>query len=159
MSASELEKAKETAFKFLSYQPRSIYEVRQKLFQKSYDSVITEQVIERLKELKFLDDDEFAGKMARDLVNAKGCGIYYIADKLKKKGIHSETIIKVTDHLFSQIDEKEIAKELVLKKKRSLLNDPADKGRLGRYLQSRGYGWETIQVVIQELNDRERDKR
>lgn len=157
MSVSEFYKAKAAAFKFLSLRSRSVFEVRQRLLQKGYDAATTCEVIERLQELKYLDDEAFALKMAEDLVSAKGCGSHYIADKLKKKGIQSETVRQAIDVAFSEIDEKERARELVLRKKKGKPNTPHERGRLERYLQSKGYGWDTIQCVMQELNDRERD--
>ena len=54
------EKAKQSAFKLISYRPRSVAEVARNLREKSYDEAVVSEVIARMQELQLLDDHAFA---------------------------------------------------------------------------------------------------
>ena len=58
--AEQNAKAQEKALGYLSYQPRSIKEIRQYMQKQEVDEETTEIVIKRLVDLGYLDDDNFA---------------------------------------------------------------------------------------------------
>ncbi len=59
LSEDSVESAKQRVFRFVSYRPRSIWEVERYLARKDYDGTTVERVIGHLVELKILDDQEF----------------------------------------------------------------------------------------------------
>ena len=156
--ASDLDRAKDAAFRFLTPRVRSEFEVSRKLKEKGFNNDTIALVIERLKELKLLDDADFALRMTKDLVNLKGCGRYYIQRKLKEKGIEQETIEKAIESVFAETSEFEAAVRLALRKMRGSIGDPKEKARIGRFLQGRGFSWDIIKEVIEGLDDRKRDQ-
>ena len=60
LAEDSVESAKQRAFRFVSYRPRSVWEMKQYLARKGYDESTVEPVIRRLVELKMLDDQKFA---------------------------------------------------------------------------------------------------
>ncbi|MCK4649219.1 RecX family transcriptional regulator, partial [bacterium] len=60
ITSNGVKKAKDYAFKLLSYRPRSIKEIRNRLKKKDYSSKVILEVIKDLKRLKFLNNKEFA---------------------------------------------------------------------------------------------------
>jgi regulatory protein len=152
-SGSKIEDAKDKAYRFLSYRARSVAEVRERLLQKGFDRDVIEKVLIRLKELKLLDDEDFALKFATDLVSIKGCGRFLVAQKLRQKGIGEERVKRVLDKVFSDIDEKETARRLAKKKIKNRIDSPRERSRIGRHLQSKGYSWEIIQEVLKDFDE------
>ena len=157
MSASENERARNAAYSFLSYRSRSACEVEKKLRDKGFDEEIVRETIERLKELKFLDDVNFAQTLASDLATVKGYGRFQVEKKLKGRGLDEGILFDAIEKVFAEIDEVEAARKLALKKAKGRLLLVKDKARMGRYLFGRGYSWEIITEVLKEFDDRERD--
>jgi len=157
-STSDLSKAKDAAYRFLAPRVRSEFEVRRKLKEKGFNDDTIALALERLKELKLLDDYDFAIRMTKDLVNFKGCGRYYIQGKLKEKGIDQETIEGAMESVFAEVDEFKTAEKLAIRKLRLPIDDPKEKARIGRFLQGRGFSWDIIKEVFKGLDDRKRDQ-
>lgn len=61
------EKAEQKAFRLLSIRGRSIKELRSRLKEKGFEEPVAEEVIARLIELKYLDDESFASQWAQNL--------------------------------------------------------------------------------------------
>ena len=156
--SSDLDRAKDTAYRFLTARVRSEFEVRRKLKEKGFDNDTIALAIERLKELKLLDDKDFAIRMTKDLVNLKGCGRYYIERKLKEKGIGPETMEAAMESVFAEVDELDVALSVATRKIRISIEDPKEKARIGRFLQGRGFSWDIINEVFKGLDDRKRDQ-
>ena len=157
-NSSDLDKAKDAAYRFLTSRVRSEFEVRRKLKEKGFHNDTIALAIERLKELRLLDDGDFALCMTKDLVNLKGCGRYYIQRKLKEKGIGPETTEAAMESVFAEVDELEVAEKLALRKIRISIDDPKERARIGRFLQGRGFSWDIINEVFKGLDDRKRDQ-
>ena len=158
MSGSETDRAKEAALNLLSYRSRSVFEVREGLKKKGFSEGAIDGAVARLCELNLLSDKSFAIQAAGYLAGVKGCGRFYIAARLKEKGIDEETVNHAVAEVFNGRDEKEEAIKLALKKRRGSLSSLQEQGRLGRFLYSKGYSWEIIREVLEVLEDGERDK-
>lgn len=156
-NASDVDRAKDDALKYLSYRARSIFEVEERLKKKGFTDETIEGAVGRLKELNILDDEDFARRMTKDLISLKGYGRFYVIGRLRQKGIEPEIIENALKIVFSEINEKEVAKNLVLKKKKGKTASNRDMEKIGRYLQSKGYTWDIIREVLEELDIRERD--
>ncbi|MDH3973379.1 MAG: regulatory protein RecX [Deltaproteobacteria bacterium] len=157
-NASEGERARNTACRFLSYCARSTFQVEKKLKERGFAEEVVSETIDRLKELGFLDDASFAESFARDLALVKGFGRFQIEKRLKDKGIEGEALTRAIERVFSEIDEFEAARRLALKKTKGHLNSVRDKAKIGRYLYGRGYSWDIITEILKGLDDRKRDQ-
>jgi len=89
---NEIEKAKEATFRLLSFRPRSVEEVKRKLKEKGFSSFTIKRVLNRVKELGYLDDGDYAYMFARSSTENKQWGVIRIHDALVKKGISQEII-------------------------------------------------------------------
>lgn len=156
------EKFYNKALEFLSYRPRSEKEVRDRLklkMQKSklktatQNSKVIDEVIEKLKEKKFIDDEQFARLWIESRLRLKPRSTRLIKLELKQKGIDPETI----NNLQLTIDnDLESAKKLVEKKIGRFRNKfgmtrEETYQKLGRYLASKGFNWDTIKKSIDEI--------
>lgn len=154
---------------WLGRRARSEKEVREYLKKKVADNAdeTIEKIVNKLKELKFIDDVQFAKMWVRSRKSTRGKR--RLALELQKKGIKKETIDEllnkkkedksdgdqslVTDHWSSEemeIDEEKTARELAEKRMRRYVGLPPQKARerLVRYLAGRGFGWETIKKTL-----------
>jgi len=103
-----------------------------------------EKVIDRLKELRYLDDIQYAKDYLSDRIRFKPRGVFLIKRELKLKGIPSntlETLMTETD-----VDEMEMAIRLLQKKGLSEPDNLSEKEKLKgyRFLASIGFNKEII---------------
>ncbi|MBU4310557.1 recombination regulator RecX [bacterium] len=148
-----VKKAKDYAFKLLSYRPRSVKEIQDRLKKKDYSSRIISEVIKSLKRLKFLNDKEFAKMWVESRIKTRPMGRHRLYQELIQKGIDRELIEKTLSN-YREEEEIELAKELAQRKlKRSYqnLDKVTTKRRLYGFLQRRGFSYDTIQEVMKEL--------
>ncbi|MDO8583346.1 MAG: regulatory protein RecX [bacterium] len=147
------------ALRFLSYRPRSEKEVRDRLRIKNHESgikdldLIIDQVILKLKKYKFIDDKEFAKKWIENRTRFKPRSLRLIRLELKKKGISDELIQTIIhDSQFVIQSDLEQAKKLVEKRIERLKGLDKQKiyEKLGRYLASKGFNWDTIKKSVDE---------
>lgn len=101
ISAEQVEKLKQKdgdevvylrALNFISFQPRTTYEVNAKLNKLGYSSEMIKKTIERLRENHLLEDREFAQNWAENRAEFKPRGRKLIRLELRKKGIMPEVI-------------------------------------------------------------------
>ena len=137
------------AFLFLSHSMKSERQVRENLIKKEFSDETVERVIERLKELNYIDDFTFAKSFAENSVNS---GVNAIKFKLKNKGISDEIINSVLLE-FSDDDQLEKAKELIKKQlpKYAKFEAYDKKRKLNEFLYRKGFQWDTIKSAIDEV--------
>ena len=146
-----------TAYKYaqllLKYRPRSEHEIRERLLRRGYEKKEISEVIKKLKDLNLIDDWSFS----RFWINYRLCNSpkskFFIKRELEIKGVSQELITQALRER-KDFDEKLLAYELAQKKYRSLKNisDPlVKKRRIYSYLQRRGFSYEMIREVVQNI--------
>jgi len=156
----EIKRAKDYAFKLLSYRPRSIKEIWNRLKKKDYSSKVILEVIKSLKRLKFLNDREFARMWVESRIKTRPMGRHRLEQELNQKGIDRDLIEKTLSD-YEEEEEIELAKELTQRKlKRSYrnLDEVTTKRRLYSFLQRRGFSYDIIQEVLRKLKGVEDDR-
>lgn len=156
------EKVYNKALRFLSYRPRSEKEVRDRLKLKAQNSKlkdtaqnskVIDEVVRKLKEKKFINDEEFAKGWIEQRSRFKPRSLKLIKLELKYKGIDNEIVDRIIHNSeFIIQNDLEQAKKLVEKRL------PRYKGldrqkiyeKLGRYLASKGFDWDTVKKSIDE---------
>lgn len=143
---------------FLSFRPRSEKEVRDNLTKKKAPLEIVDQIITRLKEQRFLDDEEFTRWWIEQRSKFRPRGIRVIKLELKQKGIAREVIDSVIQNSEFRIqNDLDSAKKIVTKKlaKYKDLQKYEIYQKLGGILARKGFDWETIKESIDAimLND------
>jgi len=144
-----VEKAKESALRFLGYRPRSQAEIQRHLQKKGYSDTTIAAVIERLTAVDLLNDETFARYWVEQRETFRPRGQLALRQELQQKGINPKTI----DLVLSELDETAAAQQVADKKARQLAGLPeADfKRKLGQYLQRRGFPYEIIRAIVDEL--------
>jgi regulatory protein len=151
---SKLSSAKIEAIRFLSYRPRSEWEIEKKLYDKKYQSNIIKNTINWLKEERLIDDHDFAIQWIRYQIGKKPAGRIKLRNELYKKGIDRKIIDSAVDSFFEQdADELELASQLVRKKQLSLQskNMLLDPSKITSLLHRQGFSNTVIQRICEDF--------
>ena len=130
------------ALRLLSARGRSLKEIRTRLTDRGVESPVLEKVIEKLLDLNYLDDTEFARQWARHLAFTLLYGNRRIAESLREKGVSEEIIKRSISQTREELDEKEAIRRILGKKIKYLGSEKLDlkqKRRLSQMLSGRGF--------------------
>lgn len=150
------EKAKQKAFRLLAARARSEKEIRVKLKEKGFDEAIVEEVADRLRELKFLDDESFAVQWAWNLGVNKLFGNRRIALSLWEKGIPLPLIEKAIDEVRREISEADAIITWIRKRRTSRdLKEMGvrEKRRLAGSLMGKGFPPDLIFYLLNQSKE------
>ena len=146
------------ALRFLSFRPRSEKEVvdnLKKTFRRGSEpsEAAIELIIKKLKDYKFLDDLEFAKMWVQDRSLLKLKPLRVIKFELKQKGITEEIIEQVLSDSKEEKGDLEKAKKIIDKKisKYKGLEKQKIREKLGLYLASKGFDYDTIKEALEFL--------
>lgn len=147
----EVRVATDRALAFLTYRPRSIREVRDRLAKKGVEPAVIDAVLARLAGWGYVGDEDFARYWVENREQHQPRGKRLLQQELWKKGVERETVARVLEE--SEIDE--VAGALALARKRvaqfRALDDATKRRRLAAYLQRRGYDYPTIKRALDTL--------
>ncbi|NJD23742.1 MAG: regulatory protein RecX [Melioribacter sp.] len=154
ISASEFQKAKDSAFRFLGRRHHSTSELRTKLIKKKYSKEIIEKILTDLTDKKLLDDEQFAEAFLEERSVKKKIGINKLKAELYKKGINRNIIEKTllsVDHELSYEQALDLAKHKIDSIKRKETDRRKIKAKLYSSLSSRGFESDLIVKIFNEL--------
>jgi regulatory protein len=149
----ELLKAKDYAYRLLSYRQRSTQELRERLNKKGFTAQTVKKTVEYLSRLKFLNDENFARFWVQTRIQSSPLGWSLLRYQLRQKGITEELIEKVFGDYRAEYDEVEAAKRLASLRRRRYKDKDLKplklKKRLYDYLCRRGFSREAIMQAIE----------
>jgi len=125
------------ALYLLSMRLRSSGDLAQKMHQKGYSDQEILKVIQRLTDLQFLNDEQFAQIFFDNLVKYKLFGYFGIKKKLLERKIDP----KLVERLLRQFS---VAEELKIAQRAGQRNSKKSQQQLIRFLQSKGFRSEVI---------------
>ena len=153
MTKTPYEKTFERALNLLSYRPRSLAEMRARLMEKDWaEEEVVGQVLARLEELGYLNDEEFAANFANSRLAAKPIGRSRLRRDLLRKKLPSETVENTLDEAYEQQSEEELIDRAIGKRLR-LKGAPTDREeakRLFDYLIRRGFSYDLVIRKVRE---------
>lgn len=148
------DKALQVALRFLEARPRSIAEIRDRLQRKEFSAEAIAAAVERLSALGLVDDAAFARFWVENRQVCRPRGVSALRDELRRKGIARDVVTMVLSDDTLTGDQAGRALELArsaLRKYADAPNYATFTRRLGGYLQRRGFGFEVIRPIIDQL--------
>jgi len=144
--------SKKIAFDFLSYRIRSEKELKDKLKGKDISHTSIERTIEHLKELKLINDEEFARQLISEKLASKPVGKAVLRQKLIQKGISFKLSDEILKEYFSEDNEKEFVISNFDKYFRRVegLDRQQKRKKMFDYLARKGFDFDIIKQVINE---------
>ena len=146
--------AKQAALDYLAYKPRTEEEVRRKIGQEDVPSPVIEDVIARLYELEYLDDEAYAHDYAHNRFSSKKYGPVRIRRELTERGVDRRLADAAVDELFAEVDVTAAAWTHAEKRWPRLAGEDDPRRRrqkMYRYLRRRGFTSNTIRPILDEL--------
>ena len=139
-SLEEFDKQKTKVMKFIIYKKRTEQEVRNK-FENSIEENMLEDIIEYLKEAKYLNDKEYIEKTINNFKILKNLSIKEVKYKLLAKGLNRSDI---EDYFYENKEElneyeQKSARNIYYKKQRDM-----DIEEIKQYLIKKGYSYDNI---------------
>ncbi len=146
-TVEEFDREKTKVLKYVLYKKRSENEIRRK-FENEIEQNLLEDIIEYLKEAKYIDDKEYIRKTVNNFIALKNLSIREIEHKLYSKGIKKEDI---EDYIYTNQEELNAyeiksAKNITNKKKSGLEIE-----EIKQYLLKKGYKMENIHTALEDI--------
>ena len=142
----EFDKQKTKVLKYILYKKRSENEVRTK-FSGTIEENLLEDIIEYLKQAKYINDQEYIKKTVNNFLALKNLSIKELKYKLLSKGLNKNDI---EDYIYDnkeELEEYEIksASNIIYKKSASM-----EQEEIKQYLLKKGYKSENINAAMEE---------
>ena len=145
----EFDKQKTKVFKYITYKKRTEQEIRNKFRGQIHEDML-EDIIQYLKEAKYIDDGQYIEKTINNFMILKNLSIKEIQYKLISKGLNKNLI---EDYIYNENEELnnyeiKSAKNIIYKKSNTMeLED------IKVYLIKKGYKIENINSAIEQYKD------
>jgi regulatory protein len=148
----DMEKAFRMAVRYLGIRPRSIQEMTRYLEKKNQDRKIISKVIERLKQYRYLDDENFARLFIENRKTRNPKSGFALTCELKQKGISHHLIAD----LLNDYDDHVMACRAIAAKFRQWhhLEPDVRRHKAFSYLKYRGFGYEISQYAWETVEKR-----
>jgi len=167
---SDVERSRERtmnrAVRLLAAKPRSIRELRERLLEKLWtNDEIVDGVIEKLKEYKYLDDEQFARDTALSKLRQKPQGKRRLQQTMSQKKLDKDVVQSAIADAFEKMPEDELI-DLAITKRLRLKGKPEtreDTKKFYDHLLRQGFGFDLIRekmasVAKRGIEDDEQDQ-
>lgn len=158
---AQVKKFTDISLNYLSYRQRSEEEIRRHLaakiaktehvkFSQAIDSPIINKVLTKLRQLKLIDDLEFAKTFINSRKNYSGKSKKLIYSELIKKGVNNNIVENLIETTLSDYD---VAIKNVLKKlpRWQHLDVNSKNKKIYEFLTRRGFDYEVVKKVIAKI--------
>jgi len=152
------ERTMNRAVKLLAAKPRSVRELRERLLEKLWTSdEIVDAVIEKLKDYKYLDDEQYARDMAVSKLRQKPQGKRRLQQTMSQKKLDKETVEAAIADAFEKLPEDDLI-DLAIGKRLRLKGKPEtreDTKKFYDHLLRQGFGFDLIREKMSAIASRE----
>ena len=144
----QFDKLKTKILKYIMYKKRTEQEVKRK-FSNIENQDMLENVIENLREIGYIDDNNYIERAVTEFMNLNNLSIKELKYKLMSKGIKTNDMENYFDIHIEELEDYEInsAKNIILKKQNNL-----EEQQLIQFLLKKGYKMESIKNAIQLIS-------
>jgi regulatory protein len=148
------ERTMNRAVKLLAAKPRSVGELRERLLEKMWtDEGIVDAVIEKLKDYKYLDDEQFARDLALSRLRQKPQGRRRLQQTMSQKKLDKDTVNDAIENAFDKLPEDELI-DLAVKKRLRLKGKPETREDIKKFydhLFRQGFGYDLIREKMSDI--------
>lgn len=143
------EKAYQRAVNFLSYRVRTEIEIRRNLRKHDTPDESVEQVLERLRRNRLIDDFEFARTWVENRSEFRPRGRRVLTSELRQKGVDQNII----DEALQDIDEEALAYQAAHKNARKYRRYewPDFRKKLLGFLARRGFNYSIAAPIVEQV--------
>ena len=147
VNKKEFSKARNKAFKLLSYRERTIKEIEDRLSKKDFEADVIKAVVDFLLEKDYLNEERFAEMWIRSRKKHHPRGRKLIYKELKNKGVNQRLINNALNEHLSNQEELEMAEYLKDKWLRRRTEEDSSSYKLKNYLANKGFSYDLVYKV------------
>ena len=150
--AEQIEFARRIALKLLDVRSRSEAELRDRLAARGVPGDVSEELIERFREVGLLDDAVFADALTQTRLQVDRHGLTRIRAELRRRGVDEDVVAEALSPV-GQEEEMEAARAFAQRRVRALagLEPQTARRRLVGALGRRGFGGAVVSSVVNEV--------
>lgn len=142
------------AVKLLAAKPRSVTELRERLLEKLWtNEQIVDAVIEKLKEYKYLDDEQFARDLALSKLRQKPQGKRKLQQTMSQKKLDKSVVDDAITEAFEKMPEADLINSAIEKRLR-LKGEPTtreDTKKFYDHLLRQGFSYDLIREKLSAI--------
>ncbi len=145
LNGSESQIAFDKSLNYISKSMKTVSQVADYLKNKGFEQSVINQVLDKLKSYKYVDDDIYTSMYIENAKQSKGA--LRIKQELLLKGVDKqliETKLSFLDQEDSLLSAQKAAQKFIKNKQ----SDEKFKLKLYRHLLSRGFDYETVNSVV-----------
>ena len=144
----DFDKLKTKVLKYIMYKKRTEQEIKRKFSEE--DNELLEDVIEHLKEIGYINDNNYVERAVAEYINLNNLSLKELKYKLQAKGINVEVIEEYIYNHEEELEEYEInsAKNIIIKKQNSM-----EEQNILKYLLKKGYKMDLIRQAIEIISN------
>ncbi|PYS87623.1 MAG: hypothetical protein DMF62_11900 [Acidobacteria bacterium] len=148
------ERTMNRAIKLLAAKPRSVAELRERLLEKLWtNEEIVDAVVEKLKEYKYLDDEQFARDTAISKLRQKPQGKRRLQLAMSQKKLDRETVENAIASAYEKHPESELI-DTAIEKRIRIKGKPEtreEEKKFFDHLMRLGFGYGLIKEKLDEI--------
>lgn len=119
---------------------RSVAELKRLMRNRCPDEAVIDQVVTRLKDQKYLNDSNYAAAYSAFRRDNQKFGPRRVITDLKIKGVHGDVIEKAVGEAYSGVNEAELARAFLRRKRLKKPANDKQAARIFRALVRAGFG-------------------
>jgi regulatory protein len=135
--------------RYVALRPRSTYEIEQYLLRKHSPAAANEEILNKLRNLGFVNDSDFARSWAESRRLLKPISRRKLQLELRQKRITDEIIREVLGE--DETTDRDTLKELIARKTKQTKYQ--DRTKLMQYLSRQGFGYDDIKSALQDTTE------
>ena len=152
--AKSKERTMNRAVRLLAAKPRSVKELRERLLEKEWtNGAIVDEVLEKLKEYDYVNDEQFAKSLAASKLRRKPMGKRLLKQRLSQKKLDKETVEQAIEKVYEDTPEDEVI-ERAIKKRLRIKGKPEtreDTKKFYDFLLRQGFSYEVVSTKMREI--------
>jgi regulatory protein len=119
--------------------------LRQRVEEGAAGEALVEGVVSRLKEQRYLNDTQYASAYSSYRRDNEKFGRLRVISDLKNRGVHGEVIEKAVSGAYSEVNDEQLARAFLRRKRLQKPSDQKQAARIFRTLARAGF---TSQVIV-----------
>lgn len=147
--ASRLDKAYNLVLAYVARRPRSEWELRDYFRRKEIDEEAGEQILTRLKNFGYVNDEAFARSWLENRRLLKPISRRRLMLELRQKHVPDDIVRLVLEE--DETSDRDTLRQLIERKRRQTRYQ--DETKLMQYLARQGYGYDDIKSALREGDD------
>jgi regulatory protein len=136
----------------LGRQMRTVAELKRLMSRRVEEGEVGESkmaaVVARLAEQHYLDDRAFASTYTRLRQENQSFGKRRVQQELTRKGVHAELVATTLESAYGQVNEEELARRYLARKRIAKPQNDKETARLIRRLVAAGFSFAIISTIL-----------